>query len=39
MEPETGTGMGRWGTLGLMWVGIGGMEKRNGEMGPREMGF
>lgn len=39
MEPEYGTGMGRLGSLGLMQMGSGVMEKEDGEMGTREMEF
>lgn len=37
MESETGTGMGRLGTLGHMQMGTGELETGNGEMGPRKM--
>lgn len=39
MEPKTGTGMGRLGTLGQMRMGIGEVGSGNGDMGPTEMEF
>ena len=39
MEANTGTRMGRLGSLGQMRMRIGEIQSGNGDMGPREMEF